>query len=88
MATKINKQLLESYNMASILALEDIISRDVGALVNIHLADGSRSHRLAQDDIERAKSTILNLSAPLTAGYVMDVADKVEEAKLNRRIWQ
>lgn len=87
MATKINKQLLESYNTASIMALDDIISRGVGALVNIHSADGSRSHRIAEDDIARAKITILNLSAPMTAGYVMQVADKVEEAKFNRSIW-
>ena len=87
MATKINKQLLESYNTASIMALDDIISRGVGALVNIHSADGSRSHQIAKDDIERAKITILNLSAPMTAGYVMQVADKVEEAKFNRSIW-
>ena len=87
MSTKITKQLLESYNMASILALEDLISKGVGALVNIHSADGSRFHRLGEDDIDRAKSTILNLSAPMTAGYVMQVADKVEEAKFNRSIW-
>lgn len=87
MATKINKQLLESYNTASIMALDDIISRGVGALVNIHSADGSRVHWLGADDIARANSTILNLSAPMTAGYVMDVANKVEEAKFNRSIW-
>jgi len=87
MSTKITKQLLESYNMASILVMEDIISKGVSALVNIHSADGSRFHRLGEDDIDRAKRTILNLYALLAAEYVMDVANKVEEAKFNRRIW-
>jgi hypothetical protein len=63
---KITKESLENCNKANILALEDIISQGANAIIKLNLAEGDRTHRLEQSDIERAKRTIINLSKPVT----------------------
>lgn len=63
---KITKESLENCNKANILALEDIISQGANTIIKLNLAEGDRTHRLEQSDIERAKRTIINLSKPVT----------------------
>ena len=76
----LTRENLEVYNQANILLLIDVVSQGVGALVNIDIADGSRSHRLEKSDIIRAKATIENLSAPVTYGDVIRVIKRMEGA--------
>ena len=73
----LTRENLEVYNQANILLLIDVVSQGVGALVNIHFADGSRSHRLEKSDIIRAKATIENLSVPATYGDVVVVLKRM-----------
>jgi len=76
----LTREMLSAYNQANVLALIDVVSQGVGALVNIPLADGSRSHRLEKEDIARAKRTIENLSAPVTYGDVLRVINRKDGA--------
>jgi isopentenyl phosphate kinase len=76
----LTRETLSAYNQANILTLIDVVSQGVGALVNIPLADGSRSHRLERGDIIRAKETIENLSAPVTYGDVIRVINRMDGA--------
>jgi len=76
----LTRETLDTYNRANVLALIDVVSQGVGALVNIPLADGSRSHRLEKEDIARAKRTIENLSAPVTYGDVLRVINRKDGA--------
>lgn len=84
MSTKKTKQLIESYNKANIIALEDIISKGAGALVKINTADKSTVHLLEEADIKRAKKTIANLSAQLSDEYVAEV-QRMEDRAMFRR---
>jgi hypothetical protein len=76
----LTREMLSAYNQANVLALIDVVSQGVGALVNIAIADGSRSHRLEREDIIRAKETIENLSAPVTYGDVLRVINRMDGA--------
>ena len=76
----LTREALSAYNQANIMALSDVVAKGVGALVNIDIADGSRSHRLEKSDIIRAKATIENLSAPVTYGDVIRVINRMEGA--------
>lgn len=73
----LTREMLDAYNRANIMALSDVVAKGVGALVNIPLADGSRSHRLEKSDIIRAKATIENLSVPATYGDVVVVLKRM-----------
>ena len=74
----LTRETLSAYNQANVLALIDVVSQGVGALVNIDIADGARSHRLEKEDIIRAKATIENLSAPVTYGDVLRVVNRMD----------
>jgi len=74
----LTRDMLSVYNQANVLALSDVVAKGVGALVNIAIADGSRSHRLEKEDIARAKRTIENLSAPVTYGDVLRVINRMD----------
>lgn len=67
------KEEMESYNRASILALKDVISRGVGDMIHISAHDRESYHKLTAADIRRAKSTIANLSMPITSEDVESV---------------
>ena len=73
----LTREMLDAYNRANIMALSDVVAKGVGALVNIDIADGSRSHRLEKEDIIRAKATIENLSVPATYGDVVVVLKRM-----------
>ena len=73
----LTREMLDAYNRANVLALSDVVAKGVGALVNIDIADGSRSHRLEKEDIARAKRTIENLSVPATYGDVVVVLKRM-----------
>ena len=74
----LTREMLDAYNRANIMALSDVVAKGVGALVNIDIADGARSHRLEKEDIIRAKATIENLSAPVTYGDVLRVVNRMD----------
>jgi hypothetical protein len=78
---KITKESLENCNKANILALEDIISQGANTIIKLNLAEGDRTHRLEQSDIERAKRTILNLSQDVTHNDVMEVSMRISSRR-------
>ena len=67
------KEMLESCNQANITMLYDVMSNGVGAVVKIPVAEGDRFHRITQEDMDRAGTTIENLSMPITDEDLADV---------------
>ena len=80
---KVNKEVMESYNQANILALHDIISKGAGALIKITSTEQDRNYRLETGDIERAKRTILNLSKDVTNNDIMEVSMRISNRRFS-----
>ena len=80
---KVNKEVMESYNQANILALHDIISKGAGALIKITSTEQDRNYRLENGDIERAKRTILNLSKDVTNNDIMEVSMRISNRRFS-----
>ena len=67
------KEMMESCNQASITVLHDVMSNGIGAVVTISAAHGDRHHRITKEDMHRARTTIENLSMPITDNDLSDV---------------
>ena len=80
---KVNKEVMESYNQANILALHDIISKGAGELIKITSTEQDRNYRLETGDIERAKRTILNLSQDVTNNDIMEVSMRISNRRFS-----
>ena len=77
------KEMMESCNQASITALYDVMSNGVGAVVKIPVAEGDRFHRITQEDMDRAGTTIENLSMPITDEDLADVYRRKSQKTTN-----
>jgi len=75
------KEMLESCNQANITMLYDVMSNGVGAVVKIPVAEGDRFHKITQEDMDRAGTTIENLSMPITDNDLADVMRRIDERK-------